>query len=76
MLYYEQKHISSKSGKEVQKSFVLMFLISISLSNKVHAAVGARHAMEARVTAVLMATTHIFTIVPIVHSAARRVLAF
>ena len=35
-----------------------MFLISISLSNKVPAAVSAWHALETRVTAVLMATTH------------------
>jgi len=39
-----------------------MFLISISLSTKVTAAGGARHALETRVTAVLMATTHCMTI--------------
>jgi len=50
-----------------------MFVINISLFNKVNAAVGARHAIETRVTAVLMATTHGLTIVPIVFSAARRV---
>jgi len=51
-----------------------MFLISISLSNKVPAAVGARHAMETRVTAVWMAIIHGMTIVySVLTLAARRV---
>jgi len=53
-----------------------MFLINIPLFNQVNAAVSARHATKTRATAALTATTHGLTIVPIVHSAARRVLAF
>jgi len=51
-----------------------MFVINKSLFNKVNAAVGARHAIETRVTAVLMATTHGMPIVNcVVTLTARRV---